>query len=259
MAFRRLALVAPIALAGLAPLAMACGTLLAITPDSSGTSPDGGDAGAGSDATIGSTSDASADAAVDQALDGPTDGAIGGDPCGTRDCNIGTCVAGECERVVFVTPAAYVIGGNNNPRSLAEADVICQNVAVAHGLKNTFRAWMSDSSQYPADGTRFTQSTRPYRLKSGTMIAASFGGLLSGTLLAPINMDADGIMLVGAFAWTGTRVDGQRAPGASCTSWSDNTIGSGTAYAGDVTSMTATWTEQSLPCNGMGHLYCFEQ
>ncbi|MDB5214522.1 MAG: 5-nucleotidase [Myxococcaceae bacterium] len=247
-----------LALVAIAPFAVACGTLLAITPDSTGTTTDGGE---GSDGTTdgtsgGSTSDAPGDAVVDHASEGATEG--GGDACAARDCNIGTCVAGDCERLVFVTSAAYAIGGSNIPRSLSDADAICQNIAVGRGLKNTFRAWMSDSSQYPADGTRFTQSTRPYRLTNGTMIASSFGGLLGGTLMAPIDVDVSGIVLVGAFAWTGTRADGQRAPNASCTSWSDESVGTA-AYAGDVSSTTTTWTEQSLPCNGMGHLYCFEQ
>ena len=177
-------------------------------------------------------------------------------------CNIpGTCATGDCARRVFVTSTSYLIGGSSTLRNLSDADGFCQTIAAAHGLKNVFRAWMSDSSQYPANGLRFTQSTQPYRLMDvpRTTIANSFADLTSGMLRAPIDVDETGATVAaGDFVWTGTRVDGQRAPTGNCTSWSSNAQGS-SANAGQVTSTSNTWTENSLPCDGMGHLYCFEQ
>ena len=273
----------------LAPFALACGTLLGIEPDPAGSGSDGGEAGA-------APADADADAAVvgdALATDGPLEGCADADAdcgvpacpgtmrscplasggttcvddrnddqnCGAcgHVCNIaGSCASGDCVRRVFVTSATYMVGGNNTPRSLGDADAICQGIASTSGLKNTFRAWMSDSSQYPADGARFTQSTQPYQLLNGTPVASSLGGLMSGTLLAPINRDESGNLVTSGLAWTGTRVDGQRAPNAHCTSWSDDTAPN-VANAGDVTATGAAWTESLLSCALSGHLYCFEQ
>lgn len=276
-----------LALVAAAPFALACGTLLGIDPDpTTAPGPDGGEPGEGGAITPDAAPPGDA-----VATDSPSEACVadcgvplcagsaracplddGGMHCVDAQnddqncgacghiCNIaGSCVTGDCARRVFVTSGVYMVGGNNVPHSLAAADAICQGVAMSRGLKNTFRAWMSDSSQYPADGTRFTQSTQPYKLMNGTTVAASFGGLMSGSLMAAIDIDESGGGVGGGgLAWTGTRVDGQRAPAAHCTSWSDN-MPSSSAFAGDITAMGSTWTESSLSCDSSAHLYCFEQ
>jgi hypothetical protein len=277
-----LAVLAPLALAS---LSMACGTLLGIEPDPPTLGADGGEGGTVVDATSDGTAsgdapgtDGGSDACADGGCEASTCGAGGltcplaggGSTCVDAQlddqncggcghvCNIaGSCVAGDCARRVFVTRDTYAVGGSNTLRNLDAADTFCQGIASARGLKNTFRAWMSDSGQYPANGARFTQTARPYQLMNGTIVASSFGGLMSGTLLAAISVDESGAPALG-MAWTGTRVDGQRAPNASCTGWSDgNSMIS--AAAGLVTATDMTWTEGSLSCASTAHLYCFEQ
>lgn len=270
------------------PLALAsCGTLLGVNPDSTEQvgAPDGGpDRPDGGDGA----SDAPGDAVTTS--DGPTDAcstgncdasacAAPGRECGATPgtsicvdvrsddqncgvcghvCNIaGSCVNGDCARRVFVTSGVYAIGNSTTLHSLSDADGMCQTLASARGLKNTFRAWMSDTSSYPANGTRFTPSTQPYELMNGTTVAASFGGLMSGSLMAAIDHDENGNAQTG-MAWTGTRSDGQRAAGLSCSSWSDPGAGSNAA-AGVIGAIDSTWTDSLLLCGSSAHLYCFEQ
>jgi stigma-specific protein Stig1 len=253
----------------LLPLALAaCGTLLDISPEPDPTpAPTSAEGGSGEAAVMNADAAAIGDALATDAVS-ETDGTTCGDVmrddhnCGTcgHVCNIaGSCSGGQCARRVFVTSAVYTVGGGNNPHSLGEADAICQSLAASSGLENTFRAWMSDSSDYPANGARFTESTQPYVRMDGTTIAASFSGLISGSLMAPIDIDENGASVPNGSVWTGTRVDGQRAPTGNCVSWSDDGSKLNVAFAGDLRAMDVKWTESSLSCGGAGHLYCFEQ
>ncbi len=118
---------------------------------------------------------------------------------------MGTCVAGECARLVFVTSGVYTIGAANNQfDSLVAADKICQDLATGEGLKNEFKAWLSDSQSYPA-GARFaTKSTRPYMTRDTTPVATSFADLVDGTIAAPIEISEQGIKLSAGKVWTAT-------------------------------------------------------
>jgi hypothetical protein len=74
---------------------------------------------------------------------------------------------------------------------MAGADLICQTraqSATSLAAPGTYKAWLSSSTAWPADGTRFTQATVPYRLVDGTQIAADWAQLIL-FLDAPIGLD----------------------------------------------------------------------
>jgi hypothetical protein len=61
-------------------------------------------------------------------------------------------------RTVFVTSQVY----DTNLDGLQGADLKCQTLATAAGLKGRYKAWLSDSTASPS--TRFVKSKGPYKL-----------------------------------------------------------------------------------------------
>jgi hypothetical protein len=156
-------------------------------------------------------------------------------------------------RRVFVSSATLASGdfGGN-----AGGDALCQSLADARGLGGAWKAWLSDASQTPDN--RFAQAAVPYRLMDGSIVAADWVELTSGTLRHPVNLDENGAAVLGQ-VWTGTVRNG-RAEGDHCTAWSTSAAAT-LGEAGLSTEVNYRWTAASLPpCNSAAlHLYCFEQ
>jgi len=97
-------------------------------------------------------------------------------------------------------------------------------------------------------------------LIDGTRIAASFGDLIDGTLLAPITVsETGGNLEPSSFAWTGTRADGTVLPDATCANWTDSSEGI-PGFRGRFAFINPNWTEfEASPCDALAHLYCFQQ
>jgi len=92
----------------------------------------------------------------------------------------------DTEKIVFVSSETYSgnMGGN------AGADANCQRLADAALLDGTFKACVSSVAEEPA--TSFSQSTVPYVLVDGTVIADDWIGLTDGSIDNPINLDENG-------------------------------------------------------------------
>jgi hypothetical protein len=151
---------------------------------------------------------------------------------------------------------------DGNLGGLSGADAKCQELAAAAGLPGTYKAWLSDSTGSPS--TRFVRSTGPYRLVTGTTVAANFSDLTDGTLLAAIDVtEKGGGFGADAGAWTHTKIDGTPGGGGvsnlHCKSWSTNSD----AFFGVVglaTSSDGSWTDATTNfCDTPQHLYCFQQ
>ena len=136
------------------------------------------------------------------------------------------------------------------------ADAICAARATAAGLVGTFRAWMSVSGDGP--NTRFAQSTGPYTLVDGTVIADDWSDLVDGSIGHAIDVDEHGTTVGASEVWTATT--GTGAPTAlNCNDFSGAT-GAVFGVCGSTVTTSSAWTNAGTPsCNAALRLYCFEQ
>jgi len=144
---------------------------------------------------------------------------------------------------------------NANLGGIAGADAICAAQAMAAGLEGEFKAWLSTIASPVAD--RVTQASGPYVLVNGNRIADDWGDLVDGSILVPINLDANGVERAGE-VWTGTLASGGSYLADDCAGFTSGSTGD--ALCGATNSTTATWTENITPaCPTQLGLYCIEQ
>lgn len=256
----------------------------------------------GNDCTA-DTCDSKSGSCVFTAVADKTPCVAGGNLCGSaQTCTVGKCAGGvakscddknactddSCDvktgacnnvlsplctkvRRVFLSSSTYsgALGG------LTGANTLCQNIAIAKGLGGTWKAWLSDSVNYPA--ITFSQSTVPYQLISGEQIAKNWADLIDGTIGVPIWSDESGKVISAASGgscssdgpkvWSNTTVTGTRfttTTTSTCLDWqtSSNSIAY-KALTGNASKSGATWTNNCVTdkCDATvpGHLYCFEQ
>ncbi len=176
---------------------------------------------------------------------------MGSSPCRatrvTTDCGL------SIVKRAFVSSASY----SANFGGYLYADVACQNHAAAAGLGGTWMAWVSDSTSSPS--VRFTRAAA-YRRVDGTLIAASWAGLTSGTLVNSVSTNEYGVPVGVAEVWTATFPNGTYA-GGSCANFTSNSNSAPYTYVGISDRSTSDWTTVYLQfCDRPGvHLYCFEQ
>jgi len=170
-------------------------------------------------------------------------------------------------RYVFASSATYngALGG------LAGADAECLALADAstdtalHG--KTWMAWLSTSAANSEPAQRMVQFPLDYVRQDGVAVANSWSGLVSGTLLAPINVDESGVLIVpnplAEVAWTNTTETGVQDSALlteTCQDWtSDDSMDQG--WIGTIDAMDDQWSRaQTLAlCSVMQHIYCIEQ
>lgn len=196
--------------------------------------------------------------------------------CTAHACAISSCNAGYldcdddpsdgCETLGSTCPPPHTIFITSTTTSAvmggyAGADSLCAAAATAASLPGTFLAWISDGSTTPA--SRFTQSTVPYALVDGTIVADNWSGLVSGNLRHAISLTESGgspppPTLGGVCnAWTGTSPAGTAQDG-SCTSWSAT---SDNSCAGNSSLSNGAWSCQcsGAICGGTAALFCVQQ
>ena len=170
---------------------------------------------------------------------------------------------GDCKtsQIVFITSQVYSgdLGG------VAGADAKCQALAQGAGLEGTYKAWLGTSTTDPA--STFTQSTLPYRLVSGTLVANDWADLISGELRANLNEDEHGNVIdnnitpgINELAWTATLADGTFNPPANCTDWTtDGDTIEGWTINNSRTAMGGLSSLNSFSCRYLCRLFCVEQ
>ena len=165
--------------------------------------------------------------------------------------------------------------------SVADADALCQGIAVEVGLTNgaegspNFIAWLS-SGAGNSPNVNFDQAAGPYVNIANEVIAIDWIDLTDGSLLIPISLDELARDRPDIGVWTGTSFDGSPTL-CECDSWLGNEdncditippfmLRAGTI--GDSTAITENWSDFSLPiefapelslCDQPHALYCFEQ
>ncbi|MBI2613176.1 MAG: DUF1554 domain-containing protein [Candidatus Levybacteria bacterium] len=163
---------------------------------------------------------------------------------------------------VFVTSTVY----NGNLGGLAGADAKCQTKANDAILGGTWKAWLSDSTNSPAQSLPprpFTHSTSPYKLVNGTLVANDWNDLItdkSGNYLTnPIRRDESGINIADSVVWTGTNVSGNPVNSNNCSNWTSGSS-SLSSVRGQNWQISQLWTSSAGTfCDVALHLYCFEQ
>lgn len=174
--------------------------------------------------------------------------------------------------IVFVTSQRHT----GNFGGVTGADSLCQSLANSAGLAGTFKAWLSGSSVSSSPSARFSQSSAPYLLVDGTVIANNWGDLTDGSIQNPINLDEAGNPASTSMVYSYTRNDG--TPGlfgspshscyggdCHCNDWT-NANGQGSPTPGSAVGQTTqtgnSWTDYSFGnfCGPTGYpVYCFEQ
>ena len=200
--------------------------------------------------------------------------------CGRR-CDSDICTAGECEALVFTTslPAVPGTAYSGTPgtgmtfNSVADADAICTDLAVAAGLLSEYRAWLSmDGSTGTAVDAVTRLVDRSYMMRvpgpAFQPIATSLGALTGTGPVAPIDHDEAARPVVvgpdGPYVWTGTDPSGVLSIMGACTAWTSSSAGD-TGAVGDFSAAPTAmlWSELSpfpcAPAQAVGHhFYCFE-
>jgi hypothetical protein len=156
---------------------------------------------------------------------------------------------------VFTTSQTYngALGG------LAGADAKCQASADAAGFGGSWKAWLSDSSI--SASSRLSQSSNPYSLINGTIIANNWSDLTDGSLRAPINITETG-GAVSDYIFTNTGIAGQTyySGYGSCGNWTSTGDSYIVGWSGSSASAwTDYWGGGSRWCHFPARLYCFEQ
>jgi hypothetical protein len=173
--------------------------------------------------------------------------------CGARRA----CVAGQCvtARRVFVSSSTY----SGNLGGTAGADATCGQLATAASLGGQWMAWVSDDASSPS--SRFDQATYAYRRLDGTVVAADWTSLTSGTLAAGVELDENGQPVAGGTSevWTATNTDGTLSADG-CNSFTSGSSSAPTVVVGVSGNTDGTWTDVYLQfCDRSDHVYCFEQ
>jgi hypothetical protein len=195
------------------------------------------------------------DAAGDASLDGPPaidaqdDAAPDGPPSVKR---------------VFVSSLTY----SANLGGVSGADQTC--TTLASGLGGIWRAWISGPTPNEAR-QRFAHAEVPYTLVDRqTLVASDWTGLVSGSILHPIDTDENGKALESQsgcidadcfYAFTATTASGAHERGFDCEGWT--VAGDAPAITGNSTETGAAWSRNSVAfssgCRLRARLYCFEQ
>jgi len=177
--------------------------------------------------------------------------------------NIGaapTCTMQLTGRRVFVTSATFA----TNFGGVVAGNTACQSAADAQSLGGNWRAWLSDrNGNSPA--VNFTQSSGPYTLLNGTVIANNWADLTDGTLAHGIDVYENNTVAVGTQnVFTATNTDGTAltSGGDLCLDWTyAGASGAGRYGVNGVTDSTgAYWTFRGTHwCDQVFHLFCFEE
>ena len=215
---------------------------------------------------------------IEFSFDGSTGGAKN-EPCDALRaklvCKGESTPAEPPTKLVFVTSQIYsaTFGATNGA---LDGDVLCQQHADAAGLDGTFMAWLADSTTSPA--TRFVQSTNPYVLVDGTVIADDWAALTNTDnvpLQNPIDLDEFGAApppsvgtappVDSTVFWSWVAADGTSwSSGPACGDWGVMIGGFPFSSLGNWTRTDRSWSTSFFGgsftiCEGQAPLVCFEQ
>lgn len=145
--------------------------------------------------------------------------------------------------------------GNFSPWQ--NADALCQQLATTAGLSGGFKAWLSPSAANQV-ASRFSHSTRPYQLVTGTVVANDWADLTDGQIQHAINRDEYGSLTSATAAWTGSQQTGLAGPD-HCNRW-QSASSALLGVRGAVNNLSAwSFGGTSFSCDRQLPVYCFQQ
>lgn len=159
--------------------------------------------------------------------------------------------AADANRTLHAFVSSSVVSGALG--GVAGADQKCNALAIAAGLKGTYRAWISVAGTNAADRIK---SNGPWYLVGGQLVATTKAELVGGNLKHGIDHDEKNVRAPAAEdrVWTGTAPDGT-FNGPECGVWS----GAGQARVGEAEFNDARWTSSTVEvCGQVNRVYCFE-
>jgi len=131
-----------------------------------------------------------------------------------------------CSDSSFCTVFTTSTVNDGNLQGLAGADAICNARAAAANLPGTYKAWLADRTTAPS--ATFAQSTVPYQLTNGTLVANDYTDLTSGTIQNPIDRDESAVLVTSRFeVWTNVNTDGTQTTSTAqntCDGWTSNPV-----------------------------------
>lgn len=166
------------------------------------------------------------------------------------------------EHRVFITKNASIDAkfSDSGFTGLTGADKLCLTYAKAAGLKNDYKAILSDGTTSAKDRLVISGSIYVVSGSIKTKIAEDAAALWNASttsLLAKIDWDEDGRSVASGTAWTGTSQTGT-VNTDHCTNWTTTASGNGTV--GDVNQIDGNWIDSNTQsCGGTAHLYCISQ
>jgi cysteine-rich repeat protein len=181
---------------------------------------------------------------------------------GMEDCDDGnadetdTCDT-ACKEVIHRKVFISSTPTTGSMLGLPGADLKCQTFADVAGLPGTYKAWLSDANEGPAD--RFdTSFTGVYELLDGNIVAHGWADLTDGSLMHAINVTQNKSEL-GTGVWTNTTPSGTPLGANHCSNWGSANVALKGSYGLSPANDT-TWTEskETALCSGSNSLYCFE-
>ena len=188
-----------------------------------------------------------------ESCDENADMCIAPDPNGSLCAGGNQCLGGLClsGKVMFVSSTTY---DGDDLGSALGADTQCAARASAANLSGTFMAWFSDSTTSPS--LRFTQSTGPYRLLNGFVVATNYTNLSSGTIAIPIDINEFSQSVGTMTVWTGTNADGT-GNATNCSDWTSTT---GNGIFGSTSLTISGWSLTGFDnCMFEKPVYCVQQ
>ncbi|MBI3783775.1 MAG: hypothetical protein HY270_10250 [Deltaproteobacteria bacterium] len=155
-------------------------------------------------------------------------------------------------KIIFVTSTVY----DGNLGGVAGADAKCAARAAAGGLSGTYMAWLSTTTSSAA--SRLNHETGPYRLLSGTQVAANWNDLTDGSIATAIVEDENNTTLTSVEVWTGTTYIGT-SDSFNCNDFTSS-ASSGVGMVGLLITSNSNWTNYTnVSCDSAGRLYCIQQ
>ncbi|MCA9563877.1 MAG: hypothetical protein KC561_10330, partial [Myxococcales bacterium] len=148
------------------------------------------------------------------------------------------------------------------------ASELCQSEADAADLDGTFRALLATSELSPLEvlfdlepGATIPWPEQTWVRFDGVPIVDEPEDLLSGELLAPINVGLDGFFDIGFAKWTGAAFGLASNSGATednCNDWRDTTDAL-SGRAGQDNAVDVQWrSRDTFDCTTSHQLYCFQ-
>ena len=213
----------------------------------------------------------------------PTNCGACGRPCSTDGVDMLACSAGLCTstciggNVNLSFPAAPTADdGCETPGrrvflssapifpdfgSALLGDAGCQAFADGAALGGVWASWTSDATTSPS--ARFVQSTVPYMLVDGTVVANDWADITDGILAHAIDQDELGTTPGSVEVWTGSDASGvPHASDPHCEDWTSQ-LDTSTAAVGiahvSITAFEWSFTYSQFCDRDNVRLYCFEQ